>query len=52
MNHAEQFRNELLPSNTLYTAIDWIQTYMAPEDVFPEEALVEWAEANGFEREE
>ena len=31
--------------------VDWIASNLAPEDVFQEEILDEWAEANNYEKE-
>jgi len=45
------FANDLF-DNILPEAIDWITTNMAPDDVFPETDLGNWAEANGYEKEE
>jgi hypothetical protein len=34
----------------LPAAIEWIQDHKEPQDVFPQEALEQWARAAGFQR--
>jgi hypothetical protein len=36
----------------LDAVIDWLKENKSPEDVFSEKQLAEWAEANGYERNE
>ena len=38
--------------NILDKAIEWIGKNMGPEDVFGPDVLTEWAEGNGFKRDE
>lgn len=35
----DKFTRELLSSYPLDTAIDWVQTYLTPDDVFTEDQL-------------
>lgn len=44
----DRFIQEVLSSYHLDTAINWIQTYMAPEDVFTADQLKCWATENGY----
>lgn len=37
-------------SDFLEPIVDWITDHLAPEDVFSEDQLEEWAEENGFKR--
>lgn len=30
--------------------VDWIGSTLKPEEIFDDEALTKWAEANGFEK--
>lgn len=39
-------------SSLIEDAIDWIQANCYPEDVFDKKALEEWAENNGYTKEE
>jgi hypothetical protein len=45
----QEFREHLMPRWLLDDAVAWIIDNMCPEDVFPREDLVAWAETNGFE---
>ena len=40
----------VINKNALKNAISWIATNLSPEDVFPEEDLEAWAEANGYKK--
>jgi hypothetical protein len=44
----DTFIHEMLSLYPLDNAIDWIQTYMAPEDVFTEDQLKCWATENVY----
>ena len=44
---ADDLFNDMLPK-----VIDWIKENMAPEDVFREADLKEWAEEKGYELED
>jgi hypothetical protein len=44
--------NETVFRNILEEAIEWIRDNMEPEDVFEEEVLEAWAEANDFVKSE
>jgi len=41
-----------LPSYLLDKATEWIHNMLAPEDVFDDDQLSEWAKNNGFVEEE
>jgi hypothetical protein len=42
----EEFIENVIPSDLLDSAIDWIQEHMTPEQVFSEDALTDWAHEN------
>ncbi len=46
------FRDTLIGNGLLEDAIAWIKKNMSPEDVFPESELAEWADENGYVKEE
>lgn len=46
----EQFVDSMIPSSLLQDAIDWISTYLSPEEVFSTDQLDEWALENDFMR--
>jgi hypothetical protein len=46
------FLKAILPSDLLESSIDWISKNMEPSDVFSENELEAWAEANGYVKEE
>lgn len=46
------FIAEVIPSALLELAIDWLAENMEPEDVFGTQRLFEWAEDNGYVKEE
>lgn len=48
--HRVDFRDAMVSSDLLDNAIDWIATNLSPEDVFSEEMLAEWAEANDYRK--
>ena len=48
----DNFTQDLLRSDPLDTAIEWIKTNLVPGDVFGEEDLRGWALNNGFKEEE
>jgi len=41
------FIDTVIPSDLLEQAIDWIAANMAPEEVFPDSKLEQWAEEAG-----
>ena len=41
-----------MSESTLDSAIDWIANNLRPDDVFPSTDLAEWAERNGYKKEE
>jgi hypothetical protein len=43
-----EFAAAVIPGSLLELAIDWIQRNLSPEDVFPDKALVNRAEENGY----
>jgi len=49
-NLNDEFTKDVLslPSWLLDKAAEWIAGNLGPEDVFPEDQLVEWAKNNGF----
>ena len=47
-----EFRDEMVASDLLERAMEWIGTNMEPTDVFSKEQLREWAENNGYVKEE
>jgi hypothetical protein len=47
-----EFRDQLIKTTLLEEAIDWIGSNLAPEDVFRESDLVDWAESNGYVKEQ
>ena len=44
----KQFVEAVTDSNMLHLAIQWIKTYLSPEDVFNDDELAQWATDNGF----
>jgi hypothetical protein len=44
----EKFLKEATPEDALDVAVDWIKENLAPDDVFSDEQLEEWAEDNGY----
>ena len=48
----DQFRSFLIPDELLDNSIEWIADNMEPEDVFGEARLTQWAEANGYKKED
>ena len=51
-NKNESFILEVIPSDLLEAVIDWINDNLTPDEVFDEYELEDWAEDNGFVREE
>jgi hypothetical protein len=47
-----EFEQEMYGDDPLEKALDWIRANLRLEDVFEVRELVEWAEDNGFVREE
>ena len=47
-----QFIKETIPSDLLENMVNWIGDNLAPDDVFPDTVLEEWADDNGFSRED
>lgn len=43
------FLEEVIPTNLLDSAIDWISNNLEPGDVFSKDQLREWARANDFQ---
>ena len=50
-NENESFAKEVMVYNPLDSAIDWIKTNLAPDEVFDSDALEEWAEQSGYKKE-
>lgn len=48
----KDFTGEVLTSYPLDDAIDWIASNLEPEQVFPVTDLENWAELNGYTKEE
>lgn len=42
-NENKEFASAVLPQYLLDDAIDWIKANMAPEDVFSDDQLLDWA---------
>lgn len=51
-NENKDFLRAMIPEDLLDEAIDWINDHMEPEEVFKNSALEDWAEENGFVKEE
>ncbi len=49
-NAADDF--ETYDFDLLEGAKEWISGHLSPEDVFDEDALSEWAQGNGYKKEE
>lgn len=47
-----KFRDMLISDDALENSIDWIKLNLAPDEVFDDCALDEWAENNGYVKEE
>ena len=47
-----QFIKETIPENLLEEMVEWIGNNLVPEDVYPDSTLEEWADDNGFSRED
>ena len=47
-----QFIKETIPENLLEEMVEWIGNNLVPEDVYPDSILEEWADDNGFSRED
>ena len=47
----KDFVDAILPTWPLDEAVDWINANMEPEEIFTDDKLEAWAEANGFKRE-
>ena len=43
-----QFIKETIPENLLEEMVEWIGDNLAPDDVFPDTVLEEWAEDAGY----
>lgn len=48
----QAFLESMIDSGFLERALDWISHNMSPEDVFTESALENWADENGYVKEE
>lgn len=46
------FRDHMVSDFFLDDALDWIKTNLAPDDVFSEAVLSDWAEDNGYVKKE
>lgn len=46
------FIKAVIPEAMLTEALEWISANMPPEAVFTPDQLAEWAEANGYTREQ
>jgi len=46
------FTEALLPQYPLDEAVDFIQSNLDPADVFTDKQLCDWAESNGYKKEE
>ena len=44
----KDFIDAVIPTDLLEEAIEWINRYMEPEEVFREDDLIAWAKDNGF----
>ncbi len=45
-----QFAEEIInPNDLLDDTVAWIKDNLEPDDVFDEDDLIKWAEANGYE---
>jgi len=47
-----EFKEAILDDGVLQEAINWIQANLSPEDVFSDNALEDWAEENGWVKDE
>lgn len=47
----KDFIESVVCSSLLEEAVEWIQYYLSPEEVFDKSDLEEWAENNGFVKE-
>lgn len=47
----DDFVEAVFPDYLLDQAIEWINSNLEPGDVFEEDLLEAWAEANGYKRE-
>jgi len=45
---SEEFKDDLLGSDLLEVAINWISRKLEPSDVFDEKDLIDWAESMGY----
>lgn len=48
----KQFISEVIPSSLLEDSINFIKNKYSAEEIFGEEAMVEWAEDNGYIKKE
>lgn len=48
----KDFISGVIGDNLLDDAIDWISSHLEPDDIFDEYSLGEWAERNGYVKEE
>jgi len=46
----EDFAREMLETDPLDRAIEWIKNNLEPEDVFSDEQLLDWAYGYGMKR--
>lgn len=42
------FERYIITEDLLSNALDWIESYLSPAEVFPVAALQAWAEENGY----
>lgn len=48
----KDFIESVVCSSLLEESVDWIQSNLEPEEVFDKEELEEWAENNGYVKED
>lgn len=48
----KEFISNVISKTLLEDAIEWIKSNMTPEDVFNASELSDWAESNGFVKDE
>jgi hypothetical protein len=52
VNLNARFISETVPHNLLEDMVEWIGANLAPEDVFDDEALSDWASDAGYSRDD
>lgn len=48
----KQFISEVIPSSLLEDSIEFIKNKYSAEEIFGRDSLIEWAEENGYVKEE